>query len=124
MTRHVLVVDDDPAIREVARMSLSAVGGWQVSDADGGLLGAEAARLDPPDAVLLDVMMPGTDGPATFALLRAQSASAHVPVVFFTAKPVAAERSRLEALGARGVIAKPFDPLALPGQMAALLGWA
>ena len=122
MTRHVLVVDDDPAVREVARLSLSAVGGWTVTDAASGPLGAQAGRRDRPDAVLLDVMMPGTDGPATYALLREDDAD--LPVVFFTAKPVAAERGRLEALGARGVLAKPFDPLALPGQLAALLGWS
>ena len=123
MTRRVLVIDDDDAIREVACVSLSAVAGYQVEEAGSGAEGLEAARAAPPDAVLLDVMMPGMDGPTTLERLRADEATRDVPVVFLTAKVLRSEVERLQGLGARGVIAKPFDPVALAGQLAGILGW-
>ena len=124
MSHRVLVIDDDPAIREVVRLSLSLVGGFEVDEAGSGREGAATARATVPDAVLLDVMMPGTDGPATLELLRGQDSTRHVPVVFLTAKLMREERDRLEGMGAAGVLAKPFDPIALPGLLAGLLGWS
>lgn len=123
MKRRVLVVDDDDAIREVAQTSLELVGGWEVEVASNGLEAVDLCSADPPDAVLLDVMMPTMDGPTTFARLHADPRTRDVPVVLLTAKVQPAERRRWEDLGVAGVLAKPFDPLALPGQVAALLGW-
>ncbi|MCW2777977.1 MAG: response regulator containing a CheY-like receiver domain and an domain [Frankiales bacterium] len=119
----VLVIDDDDMIREVAGLSLSLLGGHEVVEASGGLAGVEAARSAPPDAILLDVMMPDLDGPGTLALLQADPVTTVVPVVFLTAKVLRAEVERLQALGARGVIAKPFDPVALAPELGRLLGW-
>lgn len=124
MKRRVLVVDDDDAIREVAQTSLELVGGWEVEVASNGLEAVDLCSADPPDAVLLDVMMPTMDGPTTFARLHADPRTRDVPVVLLTAKVQPAERRRWEDLGVAGVLAKPFDPLALPGQVAALLGWS
>ena len=123
MSRKVLVIDDDASIREVIRLTLEHVAGWQVEDAPDATAGLAAALARPPDAVLLDVMMPGTDGPATLQLLRADDRSAGLPVVFLTAKIMRDERARLEAMGAAGVIAKPFDPMQLPGLISDALGW-
>ena len=123
MTRRVLIIDDDAAIREVANVSLAAIAGYDVEEADSGAAGLRAAQAAPPDAVLLDVMMPDMDGPATLAQLRAHPATQEVPVVFLTAKVLRSEVERLERLGARGVIAKPFDPVTLAGQLAGMLGW-
>jgi CheY-like chemotaxis protein len=82
----------------------------------------EAACKDGPfDVVLLDVMMPGLDGPATLRRLRDGPLAAAVPVIFLTAKAAAADRERLCAIGAAGVIAKPFDPMALPGELERIL---
>lgn len=124
MTRHVLVIDDDDMVREVVRMSLEHVARWQVEEASSGPTGVAAARERRPDAVLLDVMMPGTDGPATYELLRAHESTRDVPVVFLTAKLMRDEQVRLAGTGAVGVVGKPFDPLQLPGELAGLLGWA
>lgn len=121
--RRVLVIDDDASIREIAALSLSHFGGYDVETADGGAAGLAAARSAPPDAVLLDVMMPGVDGPSVLAALQADPVTAHVPVVFLTAKLMREEQDRLRALGGRGVIAKPFDPTALAGELARVLGW-
>lgn len=118
MSRRVLLVDDEADIRTVARLSLERIGGWDVVEADGGEAALAAlSREGPFDAVLLDVMMPGLDGPATLARLRDGRLPATVPVIFLTAKSQRAERERLLALGAAATIAKPFDPLALPAEL-------
>ena len=117
----ILIVDDDPDIRFIARLSLERVGGMDVIDADGGTEGVRKARDEQPDVILLDMMMPVMDGTATLRALRAQGATASIPVIFLTAKTVAAEVERMRALGAVGVLTKPFDPRALPADVRALL---
>lgn len=124
MSRRLLLVDDEEAIRTIARLSLERIAGFTVIPAASGRAALEAAADDGPfDVVLLDVMMPGLDGPATLARLRAGPLPAGVPVVFLTAKTTPADRERLLALGAAGVIAKPFDPMTLPDQVRAITGW-
>jgi CheY-like chemotaxis protein len=123
MTRRVLVVDDDDAIREITRTSLELVGGWEVEVASSGHEALRMSAADPPDLILLDVMMPTLDGPATFACLRDDPRTRDVPVVLLTAKVQPAERRRWEQLGVSGVLTKPFDPLELPTALADLLGW-
>lgn len=122
MSRRLLLVDDDDAIRTVASMSLERIAGWTVIAASSGQAALEAAQDDGPfDAVLLDVMMPGLDGPATLARLREGILPPGVPVVFLTAKVGESEEVRLRLLGAAGVIAKPFDPIALPDKLQRIL---
>ena len=110
---HALVVDDDEDIREVARLSLELVGGWDVSVADSGSEAISQAVALTPDVILLDVMMPGLDGEATLQALSDDPRTRTIPVIFLTAKAQVGERRRLEEAGARGLIAKPFDPLNL-----------
>ena len=121
--RLVLLVDDEPDVRAVARLSLERVGGWRVLEADGGLAGVELAQQERPDAVVLDVMMPGTDGPTTFRLLQADPRTADIPVVMLTARIDHPDRDAWLAMGVRGVLSKPFDPLQLPSDVAQLVGW-
>jgi CheY-like chemotaxis protein len=121
--RSILLVDDDQGIREVARCVLEMVGGYDVETAASGREGLEKARVSPPDAIVLDVMMPGLDGPATFALLQEQPETCGVPVIFLTAKTQPADRSRFASLGVAGMLAKPFDPMTLCDQIAGILGW-
>jgi CheY-like chemotaxis protein len=121
--RRVVLVDDEDDIRLVARASLERIAGWKVYPASSGAEGVALVRAELPDAVVLDVMMPGMDGPATLAELRADPATASIPVVFLTAKVQAAERRRLEELGASGVVAKPFDPMTLATELSTALGW-
>jgi len=117
-----LLVDDDDDIRAIARMSLTRVGGWEVAPAASADEAEAAARQAPPDVVLLDVMMPDVDGPATLERLRPLIGDA--PVIFLTAKTQSSDLERLTSLGAVGVIAKPFDPMALPGEVDGLIGGA
>jgi two-component system OmpR family response regulator len=124
MSGRLLLVDDEEAIRTIASISLERIGGWTVIPAASGQEALDAARDDGPfDAILMDVMMPGLDGPDTLARMREEHVPAQqqVPVVFMTAKVGAAERERLLSLGASGVIAKPFDPMALPDELARIL---
>jgi CheY-like chemotaxis protein len=116
-----LVVDDDANIREVVRLSLELIGGWTVSVADGGSEGIDQARALTPDVILLDVMMPGIDGVATLRGLSDDPRTSHIPVIFLTAKAQIGERRRLEEAGARGLIAKPFDPLTLASDVQVIL---
>lgn len=121
--RRILLVDDDQGIREVARTVLEMVGGYDVETAASGLEGLERARISPPDAIVLDVMMPGLDGPATFALLQEYPETRDVPVILLTAKTQLADRSRFASIGVAGMLPKPFDPMALCDQIASILGW-
>lgn len=121
--RRILLIDDDQGIREVARTVLEMVGGYAVETAASGLEGLEQARTSPPDAIVLDVMMPGLDGPETFALLQEHAETCNVPVILLTAKTQAADRTRFASLGVAGMLAKPFDPMALSDQIAGILGW-
>jgi len=117
----VLLVDDEADIRRIAALSLSGVGGMEVAQASGGSEGIRMAREDRPDVILLDMMMPGLDGPATFQALRSHPETSAIPVVFLTAKAMSAEVDRLRGMGARGVLIKPFDPMALPQLLRELL---
>jgi CheY-like chemotaxis protein len=122
MTDRVLVVDDEDDIRQIARLSLERIGGWTVVTASSGDEAVELAANEAPfTVVLLDVMMPGSDGPATLARLRSGPLDAGTPIVFLTAKVQPADRKRLHELGAAGVIAKPFDPTQLSQQLWAVL---
>ena len=121
--RRILVVDDSASIREVAQMSLEMVGGHEVLTASSGADGIARAREERPDAILLDVMMPELDGPATFERLQADPATRDIPVILLTAKLQPADRARYTDLGIRAVLAKPFDPMTLAADVAGVLGW-
>jgi two-component system OmpR family response regulator len=116
-----LLVDDEEDIRRAARLSLERLGGWEVMTAGSAEEAVTAAHTGPVDAVLLDVMMPGEDGPATLERLR-PVVGPGVPVVFLTARVQPGDVERLLALGAAGVIAKPFDPTELPAELDRVLG--
>lgn len=122
--RRVLLVDDEPDILTLARISLERVGGFSVDACASGEAALAKAAASPPDLVVLDVMMPGMDGPSTLKVLRGNPATASLPVVFMTAKVQPQEVERYLGLGALGVIAKPFDPLSLPGELRTLMGTA
>jgi CheY-like chemotaxis protein len=121
--KRLLVIDDDDHIRELARLALERVGGHSVVTAESGAAGLELARSEPPDAVIVDVMMPGMDGPETVRRLRADPAIADVPVILLTAKVQPSDTARFDDLGVQAVLAKPFDPMRLAADVGAALGW-
>ena len=117
----VLIIDDEEDIRRFAAVSLSKLGGMTVLEAASGPEGITKARTELPDAILLDVMMPLIDGPATLQSLKNDPVTAKIPVIFLTAKAMDDELTRLKELGAAGVLVKPFDPVELPKQVESLL---
>ncbi len=117
----ILLIDDDPDIRKIALISLEQVGGFDVSTASCGEDGLELAEARPFDLILLDVMMPGLDGPECLSRLQSDAKTSDVPVVFMTATVQQSEVRRYLGLGATGVIAKPFDPMLLPSQVRRIL---
>ena len=123
MTKRVLVIDDDAQIRSVASASLSMVGKWEVLTASSGAEGVVVAGAQVPDAILLDVMMPGMDGPATLKELRASPTTAAVPVIMLTAAVGPDGGAPVFDLPVTAVIAKPFYIMGLAGEVAAALGW-
>jgi CheY-like chemotaxis protein len=123
MPHRILIIDDEDDIREVAAMSLETVAGWEVMVANSGAQGLIRAATYKPDAILLDVMMPGMDGPTTFRELQKNPVTAKIPVLFLTAKVQATDRRRFADLGIHAVLVKPFDPLTLYTQIANVLGW-
>jgi CheY-like chemotaxis protein len=122
--KRILVIDDEDDIREIAQVSLEMVGGWDVLTARSGSEGLARAAAEQPQAILLDVMMPDMDGPATLQKLRAHAATRHIPVILLTAKVQGTDRRRFADLGVQGVITKPFDPMTLAAQVAETLGWS
>ena len=113
----ILYVEDETDIQAVARLALEAVGSFTVRVCSSGPEALVAIGEFVPDLVLLDVMMPGMDGPTTLRSLRALPDGAGIPVIFLTAKVQPAEVAQLKSFGALDVIAKPFDPMKLSDQV-------
>ncbi|MBS1993053.1 MAG: response regulator [Cyanobacteria bacterium SZAS LIN-2] len=120
----VLMVDDDASIRKIGELCLSKVGKWQVLMASSGQEALDIGPAFNPDVIILDVMMPGMDGPTTFKLLQENAAVAKTPVIFMTAKVQTHEVEGYSTLGAAGVIGKPFDPMKLPEEIGRILAKA
>lgn len=116
----ILYVEDEPDIQTVACMALETIGGFTLQACSSGHEAIEAAPAFMPDLILLDVMMPGMDGPATMEALRNLPVTAGVDVIFMTAKVQSHEVERYLELGALEVIAKPFDPMTLAAQVQAI----
>ena len=113
----ILYVDDEEDIREVVALSLQLDSGLDVAIAASGADALRYLETRIPDLVVLDVMMPGLDGPGTLLQMRERPETAAIPVIFLTAKVRRDEVDRFHALGAIGVIAKPFDPMTLAQQL-------
>lgn len=109
----ILYVEDDLDLQLIAKESLEIVGGFTVDVCGSGAEALEAAPRLLPQLILLDVNLPGIDGPATLALLRASETLRAIPVVFVTGRDRPADAVRYRELGALGVLAKPFDPMTL-----------
>lgn len=113
----ILHVEDEPDIQAVAKLALEVVGGFTVRQCSSGQEALATVDAFQPELILLDVMMPGMDGPSTLQALRRMPEAAGIPVVFMTAKVQPQEVAEFKALGALDVIAKPFDPMTLSDQV-------
>ena len=111
--KKILYVEDEPDIQMIARVALENVGGFELCVCSSGAEALEKAEAFKPDLFLLDVMMPGMDGPTTLAELRKITSITSTPVMFMTAKVQPQEVEFLKSLNVADVIAKPFDPMVL-----------
>ena len=109
----ILHVDDEADIREIVDIALGLDPSLSLHGCASGAEALKAAANWHPDLILLDVMMPGMDGPTTLANLRENTETADIPVVFMTARAQTRELDHFLSLGAVGVITKPFDPMTL-----------
>ncbi len=121
MSIRILLAEDDPDIQLIARLALKRAG-FDVVVAGNGTEALAVVCKQPPDAVLLDWMMPELDGPGACARLKENPATRDIPVIFLTAKSQESEVRQGIALGAAGYIVKPFDALTLGARVAAILG--
>lgn len=122
-SKRILIVDDEERIREVVRACLEDLGGWETIVAESGEEGLLKAESEALDAILLDVSMPDLDGFTFFQRLQENPATRSIPVILLTAKVLPRDRDRFAQMGVAGVITKPFNPVTLPEQIAAILGW-
>jgi len=113
----ILHVDDEADIREIVELSLGLNPQFEVRACASGSDAVAAATEWHPTLILLDVMMPDMDGPATLAKLRSSPQTSTIPVIFMTARAQTREIERFIKLGAQAVIAKPFDPMTLASQV-------
>jgi CheY-like chemotaxis protein len=118
----ILYVEDEPDIQVVARLALEAVGGFTVEVCSSGREALEKFAAFRPQLVLLDVMMPDMDGPTTLGKLRELPDFGATPVIFMTAKVQPQEVASYKQLGAKDVIAKPFDPMSLASTVKGIWG--
>jgi CheY-like chemotaxis protein len=122
-TKRILIIDDEQGIRKVIEISLRSIAGWEVLLAGSGSEGLAIAQIEFPDAILLDVMMPGMDGITTLEQIQAHPATSLIPVILLTAKIQIGEQRQFSSLPVAGVIAKPFKAPDLVKQMRSLLHW-
>ena len=115
--KRILMIEDEPDIRAVAELALEAIGGFELTACESGQQALEQIDRCKPQLIVLDVMMPGMDGPATLKAIRRLQDYAATPAVFMTAKVQSDEVQSYLAQGAAGVIPKPFDPLTLADQI-------
>lgn len=119
--KQVLLVDDDLNIRTLAQMGLEGLTDWKVELAASGAEAIDKANEIKPDLIILDVMMPGMDGPTTLSELRKVDSLNSIPVIFMTAKAQTHELELYQKMGAKGIITKPFDPMTLPDDIQGIL---
>lgn len=123
MTKHILVVDDEDSLRDLACTCLEDLGGWNAIAAASGQEALLKAETIPLDAILLDVSMPEIDGFQCYEKLKANPTAQTIPVILLTAKVLPDDRTRFAQMEIAGVITKPFDPTLICDQVAELLGW-
>ncbi|NEP20027.1 MAG: response regulator [Leptolyngbya sp. SIO4C1] len=123
MSKTILLVDDEADARAIAHLALELQTDWTILQASSGQAALQTAARNRPDAILLDMMMPEMDGRTTLQKLKANPETADIPVILVTAKARPLEPSEIESASVVAVLAKPFRPLELAGQIRALLQW-
>jgi CheY-like chemotaxis protein len=115
--KKILLIEDEPDIREIARIALEDIGHFTVKYCSSGEEALRNAGKFSPDLILLDMMMPGMNGITTLSELRKKPSTQNIPVIFMTAINQASESIEYKNAGALDVINKPFDPMRLASML-------
>ncbi|MGE5655045.1 MAG: response regulator [Actinomycetota bacterium] len=121
--RKILVVDDEEHLRELVQACLEDLAGWETLTAASGEECLQILQSEQPNAILLDVSMPGMDGFMVYERLQSDPTARLIPVVLLTAKVLPSDRARFTQMGVAGVITKPIQPTTLTEEVAEILGW-
>lgn len=121
--KQILIVDDQEHLRELVQLCLEDLAGWNTLVAESGEECLQILQTERPNAILLDLSMPGMDGFAVYARLRSDPITRSIPVILLTARVMSSDMASFAEMGVAGVIRKPFEPTTLPGKVAEILGW-
>ncbi|MEG5055550.1 MULTISPECIES: response regulator [unclassified Microcoleus] len=121
--KQILIVDDQEHLRELIQMCLEDLAGWNTLVAESGQECLQILQTERPNAILLDVSMPGMDGFAVYDRLQSDPITRSIPVILLTARVLSSDMANFAKMGVAGVIPKPFEPTSLPGKVAEMLGW-
>lgn len=122
MAKTILLIDDEPDVRQVLQLTLELSYGWQVETAVSGLEGIDKATALAPDLILLDIMMPDLDGVATLERLKTHPQTQNLPVIFLTAK-LETDQKRYTDTQAIAVLSKLIDPLSFGDRVISIMAW-
>ena len=121
--KQILIVDDQEHLRELVQLCLEDLAGWNTLVAESGQECLQILQTERPNAILLDLSMPGMDGFAVYDRLQSDPITRSIPVILVTAKVLSSDMAEFAEKGVAGVIRKPFEPTTLPGKVAEMLGW-
>ena len=121
--KQILIVDDEEHLRELVQACLEDLAGWDTLVAASGKECLEILQTETPNAILLDVSMPGMDGLVVYEILQSNPITRSIPVILLTARVLPRDRAKFAQMGLAGVIPKPFQPATLTEEVADILGW-
>ncbi|MEG3911562.1 response regulator [Microcoleus sp. w2-18bC1] len=121
--KQILIVDDQEHLRELIQMCLEDLAGWDTLVAESGEECLQILQTERPNAILLDLSMPGMDGFAVYDRLQSDPITRSIPVILLTARVLSTDMAQFAQMGVAGVIPKPFEATTLPGKVTEILGW-
>jgi CheY-like chemotaxis protein len=121
--KQILIVDDEEHLRELVQACLEDLAGWETLVAGSGKECLQILQTEKPNAILLDVSMPGMDGIAVYESLQSNPITRSIPVILLTARVLPRDRAKFAEMGVAGVITKPIEPTTLTEEVAEILGW-
>lgn len=121
--KQILIVDDQEHLRELVQLCLEDLAGWNTLVAQSGQECLQILETERPNAILLDLSMPGMDGFAVYDRLQSDPITRSIPVILLTARVMSSDMAEFAEMGVAGVIRKPFEPTTLPEKVAEILGW-
>jgi CheY-like chemotaxis protein len=119
--RRILVVDDEEHLRELVQACLEDLGGWETLVAGSGQECLQILQTERPNAILLDLSMPGMDGFAVYEILQSDPITRSIPLILLTAKVLPSDRAKFAQMAVAGVITKPIQPITLTEEVAEIL---